>query len=117
TQLFSSKVDTGAEVALAKALVGRPAVYVSNMDERKFIKSRIAVETLSPETLIFGSSRMMQVSAEVMGADSLNLSVSGGALQDYIALSGLALAKFTPTTIIIGADPWLFNAESGQKRW
>ena len=117
TQLFSSKVDTGAEVALAKALVGQPAVYVSNMDERKFIKSRIAVEALSPDTLIFGSSRMMQVSSEVTGANSLNLSVSGGALQDYIALSGLALAKFKPTTIIIGADPWLFNAGSGQKRW
>ena len=117
TQLFSSKVDTGAEVALAKALVGQPAVYVSNMDERKFIKNRIAVETLSPDTVIFGSSRMMQVSSEVTGTNSLNLSVSGGALQDYIALSRLALAKFKPTTIIIGADPWLFNAESGQKRW
>lgn len=116
-KLFSPKAQTGAEAALARDLSGRPAVYATNMDERQFIKSRILVETLEPDTLVVGSSRIMQVGAHTLGGKPLNLAVSGASLQDHVAITGLAFGKFRPSLLLIGADPWLFNAESGQKRW
>lgn len=116
-KLFSSKAKTGAEAALAQDLSGRKVVYATNMDERQFIKSRILVETLQPDTLIVGSSRMMQVGEHVFDRKPLNLAVSGASLQDHVAITGLAFEKFRPSLLLIGADPWLFNAESGQKRW
>ena len=116
-KLFSSKVKTGAEAALAQDLVGKSAVYASNMDERLFVKSRITFEEASPDTLVVGSSRIMQVGAHILGGNPLNLAVSGASLEDGIALLGLAFEKFRPKTVLIGGDPWLFNAESGQKRW
>jgi peptidoglycan/LPS O-acetylase OafA/YrhL len=52
TQLFSAKAKTGAEAALAQALVSRAAVYASNMDERLFAKNRILLETRQPDRAI-----------------------------------------------------------------
>lgn len=117
SQLFSSKARTGAETALAQALVGRDAVYASNMDERLFVKSRVAFETIRPDTLIIGSSRIMQVGTDVLGGKPLNLAVSGASLEDGIALLGIAFERFQPETVLIGGDPWLFNGNAGQKRW
>lgn len=116
-QLFSAKAKTGAEAALAQALVGRAAVYASNMDERLFAKNRILLETRHPDTLVIGSSRIMQVGEHVLGGKLLNLAVSGASLEDEITLTGLACEKFRPKTLLIGADPWLFNGNAGQKRW
>lgn len=116
-KLFSAKAKTGAELALATELVGRGAVYASNMDERWFVKSRIAVEEMTPDTLVLGSSRIMQVGEGVLGGKPLNLAVSGAGLEDGIALLGLAFAKFEPKTVLLGADPWLFNAAASKKRW
>lgn len=113
--LFSQRKNTGTEAALAQALVGRNAVYVSNMDERLFIKSRIALENMHPDTLIVGSSRVMQIGTHALGGKPLNLAVSGASLEDGIALLGLAFEKFRPQRVLIGGDPWLFNAESGKK--
>lgn len=113
-KLFSSKANTGGEVALAQKLVGRSAVYVSNMDERLFVKSRIAFEKMNPDTLVVGSSRIMQVGGQVLGGTPLNLAVSGATLEDGIALLGLAYEKFQPKRVLIGGDPWLFNVESGK---
>lgn len=116
-KLFSAKAKTGAEAALAQALVGRNAVYASNMNERLFVKNRIAFETMRPDTLVIGSSRIMQVGTDVLGGRPLNLAVSGASLEDGIALLGLGFEKFQPEAVLIGGDPWLFNGNAGQKRW
>jgi len=107
----------GGEPQLAIALTRHPAVFVSNMDERRFIKHRLEVETLDPAVLVLGSSRIMQIGQTASRLSLLNLGVSGASIEDDIAIAGLALKKLKPKIILIGADPWLLNAHAGQARW
>lgn len=113
--VFSSSSTKEAEVA--KSLVGRSVVFASSMDERQFIKYRILYETIKPDAIIIGSSRVMQIGNHILDGPVLNLAVSGATIEDDIALFDLAYQKFSPKTVFIGADPWLFNSESGQNRW
>ena len=109
--------NNSSEVLLAKLLSKNEAVYSIKMDERKFIKNRILYETLDPKILIIGSSRVMQLSNENFNQQVLNLGVSGASVEDHIAITAMALEKFNPDKILLGADPWLFNRDSGQSRW
>lgn len=102
---------------IANALITSKAVFVFNMDERDFIRSRINYENLSPETLVIGSSRIMQIGNNTYKSKVINLGVSGSSIQDDIAITNMATKKFKPSTILVGADPWLFNSSSGQNRW
>ena len=115
--LFGSNSTYGGESKLAMALVNNSAVYASNMDERKFVKFRIKYETLTPNVVIIGSSRIMQIGDHNFGDKVLNVAVSGSSVEDDIAILGLATTKFNPKVLLIGVDPWLFNSESGQNRW
>ena len=112
---FSSKNST--EVRLAKLLVNKNAVYATKMDERKFIKNRIIHENLKPKVLVIGSSRIMQISNDNFNKQILNLGVSGASVEDHIAITLMALEKFNVDTILLGADPWLFNRFAYQLRW
>jgi hypothetical protein len=87
------------------------------MDERKFIKFRIQLENLSVDSVVLGSSRVMQIGEHNYKNKIINLSVSGASIEDDIAIADMAIKKFQPSTIFIGVDPWLFNAKSGQGRW
>ena len=87
------------------------------MDERKFIKNRIIYETLNPKIIIIGSSRAMSAPIADFKQNLLNLSVSGASIEDQISITEMALEKFNPEKIILGADPWLFNENNNQKRW
>jgi hypothetical protein len=87
------------------------------MDERQFIKNRILYENFNPDALVIGSSRGMQISKETIGKNILNLSVSGASIEDQIVITEMALEKFKPNYIMLGADPWLFNKFSYEKRW
>ena len=112
---FSSKNST--EVLLAKLLVNNNAVYSTKMDERMFVKNRIIYENLKPKVLVIGSSRIMQTSNDNFNKQTLNLGVSGASVEDHIAITLMALEKFNVDTILLGADPWLFNSYSNQLRW
>ena len=112
---FSSKNST--EANLAKLLVNKNAVYATKMDERKFIKNRIIYENLKPKILVIGSSRIMQISNDNFNKQILNLGVSGASVEDHIAITLMALEKFNVDTILLGADPWLFNEFANQIRW
>jgi hypothetical protein len=112
---FSSKNST--EARLAKLLVNNNAVYSTKMDERKFIKNRIIHENLKPKVLVIGSSRIMQISNDNFNNQILNLGVSGASVEDHIAITLMALEKFNVDTILLGADPWLFNDFANQLRW
>ena len=59
----------------------------------------------------------MQVSNDTLNKKTLNLSVSGANMEDQIAITELALEKFKPNFIILGADPWLFNKINYESRW
>ena len=112
---FSSKNST--EARLAKLLVNKDAVYATKMDERQFIKNRIIYENLKPKVLVIGSSRIMQISNDNFNKQILNLGVSGSSVEDHIAITLMALEKFNVDTILLGADPWLFNKYHNQLRW
>ena len=112
---FFSKNST--EALLAKLLVKKGAVYSTRMDERQFIKNRIIYENLNPKVLVIGSSRIMQVSNENFNQQVLNLGVSGASIEDHIAITQMALEKFDVDTILLGADPWLFNRYDYSSRW
>ena len=116
-KLFGSTSIYGAEAKMAKALSTVNAIYVSNMDERRFVKFRIEYETLSPKAIVLGSSRIMQIGANNYEKNTLNLGVSGASIEDDIAIANMAVNKFKPTTIFIAADPWLFNSKSKQLGW
>ncbi len=114
---FSSNSKNSTESRLAKLLSNSRAVYSTKMDERQFIKNRIIYEFSNPKILVVGSSRLMQVSSDTYNQDLLNFSVSGASVEDHITIVGMALEKFNPEIVLLGADPWLFNQYNEQKRW
>lgn len=114
---LSSKIDFNQEEAMAKELSESDAIYSSNINERIFVKNRILFEKSNPEAIVIGSSRIMQASSKGAGFELLNLSVSGASLEDLIAIWELSSNKFNPMYVFLGADPWIFNINSGQNRW
>jgi peptidoglycan/LPS O-acetylase OafA/YrhL len=114
---FTSSSDLGSEARAAKLLLTSEAIYSSNMDDRQFIKHRIEYENLSPKTIVLGSSRVMQIRAHKNFNDVLVLGVNGASIEDDIVIAYLALKKFSPDTLILGLDPWLFNLNLKEARW
>jgi len=114
---LSSKIEFNKEDVMAKALSENHAIYSSNINERNFVKNRIIFEKNQPAALVIGSSRIMQASSTVAEFDLLNLSVSGASVEDLITIWYLSSKKFSPEYVFIGADPWIFNLNSGQSRW
>ena len=118
--LYGSWVSQGnisPELKMARTLTKSDAIYVSNINERKFLKARIEFENQLPAILVIGSSRLMQVNGDMFSDSLLNLSMSSAYLQDYLAIWYLASKKFKPRLVLIGAEPWLFNAEEKHIRW
>ena len=115
--IFNSRSFNSTEALMAKKLSKEPFIFSNRIDERQFIKNRIIIEDYKTNALIIGSSRLMQVSNKFYDKKLLNLSVSGASLEDQITITEMALEKFNPKKIILGADPWLFNNFSGQNRW
>ncbi len=115
--LTTSIAANDYESRLARALTKHRAIYPFNMNDRKFIRSRIECENLNPETIVVGSSRIMQIGEQNMRGSVLNLAVNSASEEDDIAIANLAVTKFRPKRLLIGADPWLFNGDSGLTQW
>lgn len=115
---YSSSINFAMDLEsnMAKELSNNEVIYTSNINERKFIKSRIEYESISPKTIVLGSSRIMQIRSQNVG-ELLNFGVSGSSVEDNVAIWKLATKKFDPDLILISADPWLFNYRSGQDAW
>lgn len=95
---------------------GGVAAGFTNMDERKLQRSIIRLQEEVPSVIAVGSSRIMfvhsRLTADHVGQGSFrNHGMSGGGLYDCIAILGAyaAYAEDLPDTVIIGADPWLFD--------
>ncbi len=117
TGYLTSKIDFAREEVMAKALESYEVIYSSNINERLFVKNRVKYENIQPEAIVIGSSRLMQASSKGTNFDLLNLSVSGASIEDLVAIWELSSNKFNPDYVFLGADPWIFNANSGQSRW
>ncbi len=115
--VISSRTDFDRESTMARELVNSPAIYASNMNERKFIRSRIEYESSAASIIILGSSRTMQIGTHIANNEVLNFGVSGASVEDDVAIWHLASKKFNPKSVLVSGDPWLFNANSGQNRW
>ena len=91
---------------------------VTNYDERLVQKFRLnsLPARLKPDTIVLGSSRMMQITQNLLNKKTINLSVSGASIEDYLALYHLS-KRFNPKRVVIGVDPWVFNAKSGLVGW
>jgi peptidoglycan/LPS O-acetylase OafA/YrhL len=107
----------GGEYRLAYDLSNSNYVYFENLDERKFIEGRL-IYPLSPvDTVVVGSSRVMQINSSVIGDEIQSFTVSGASVEDDIAFGLEALAKLHYENIYISADPWLLNRNDGQNRY
>jgi hypothetical protein len=112
-------------VAAAKIISnGDMAAGLSDFDERELQRYNILYQKNIPDIVAVGSSRTMQLRSEYIIKDSakkhfFNHSVSGASLEDYISILGLYKQKYQkfPQTVILGIDPWVFNANNGQNRW
>lgn len=112
--------NPGFETGMARALLsGHDVAGVANFDERRLQASLIAGFRESPTIAVFGSSRALELSRSLApGTSFFNQSVSGASLEDYVALFDLyAKRAFRPRVVIIGVDPWLFNAGDPDSRW
>lgn len=91
---------------------------VDNLDERLVQEKIITKIKAPPRQLIIGSSRSMMIGDNIFQQKSLNNSVSGASLEDYLALWYVYDEKgFLPEVFVIGLDPWILNRNSGQGRW
>ena len=108
------------EKGLASLLVdGWNVTNVANYDER--ITQRFYIQSSSkvPQVIVLGSSRSMQIRSDLfLPLTFFNHSVSGGSLEDYLAIYQLYRERNSvPGVIVIGVDPWIFNKNNGQTRW
>ncbi|MCW7480639.1 acyltransferase family protein [Leptospira kanakyensis] len=109
--------DFKGETIVAQLLLENDVAYAKLIsDERIFIKERIFLQNKNPDVLIIGSSRIMSIDG-ISKQQCLGLGVSGASVEDDIAIAYLSEQKINPHTILIGADPWLFNLNSGHIRW
>ena len=106
---------------VAKNLLNNKFVIIRvNLDERLLQKEIIENESILPETIVLGSSRVMQLSKNIAGGRSLmNNAVSGCSIEDIAAILNLYKTKFNalPKKIILGLDPWTLNINNGQNRY
>lgn len=101
TMLFEGKAVVGFE-QLKDREREVIEVIVANMDE-----------TTLPQTIALGSSRILQLTQEMVGTSFYNSGTSGGDFYDVLsAFYVYDKAGKLPENVIIGIDPWLFNADS-----
>ncbi len=116
------KTDRSYEEGMAALLLkGLNVADASNYDERLLQEFYIKglTESDRKEIIVLGSSRAGQICSNLFPlASFFNNSVSGGSLEDYVAITGIYLGKgLLPKEVILGIDPWLFNRNNGQNRW
>ena len=98
------------------------AGYLGRSDEREL--ERLVVENYPDrrDIIALGSSRSMLLRKRFIagGVDFFNHAVSGGMIEDCVAIVGLYKRKgLLPKTVIIGMDPWMFNKNAwpGAEFW
>jgi hypothetical protein len=123
---FNYEVDSaglfhvGFEQKAAGLIVAGENIFVTqNLNERRLQREVIGALTVTPATIVLGSSRVMSLTASDVGSDSFrNNWMSGASLEDYLAVIGMYEKTIgLPKILIIGVDPWIFNRDNGQTRW
>ncbi|MDB3902855.1 acyltransferase, partial [Amylibacter sp.] len=109
----SKQTSVGGEYRLAYDLSNNSYVYFENLDERKFMEGRLLYSLSPVDSVVVGSSRVMQINSSVIGDNIQSFTVSAASVEDDIAFGLEALAKLNYENIYISADPWLLNRNDG----
>lgn len=98
---------------------GKYVTNVDNYDERLLQVELINRLPAAPQVAIIGSSRTMLINSSYFpGQTVFNTSVSGASVQDLVAIyQCYKMQGRLPKKLIIGVDPWTFNANNNQNRW
>lgn len=87
-------------------------------DERELQIKYISAYKKSPDVIALGSSRVLQISQDMVKGSFLNNGVSGAGVYDYIGIAGIYKScDIVPGKIIIGLDPWILNKKNGDTRY
>ncbi len=67
----------------------------------------------APEVVVLGSSRVMEITQDMVAGRLVNLSVDSGGLVEGVAIvAALERQGLRPRTVIVGVDPWMFNRQA-----
>lgn len=92
-------------------------VAETDFDQRLWVRTRLS--DVCPRVLVLGSSTVGGLSSAMLKERSfLNAWLTGPTLADYEALF-IVLSELgcVPRFVIMGVDPWLFNAAETNERW
>ena len=113
----SKQAAIGGEYKLARQLSQNDFVYFESLDERRFMEGRLFYSLEPVNSVVVGSSRVMQINSRTIGENIQSFTVSGASIEDDIAFGLEAFAKLNYQNIYISADPWLINQHDGQNRY
>jgi hypothetical protein len=91
---------------------------LSNYNERLLQENMIKKLSKRPDVIVIGSSRIMEVGADLFpGKSLLNCGVSHANVEDLIAIGGVldSLGKM-PKEVVIGVEPYLIG-QGGSEEW
>lgn len=95
----------------------------NSWNERDLKSSLARNNNSNADCAVIGSSHVMQISSFRRNASLvnicpsiINLGVSGGTLEDYLALSYMLVNNKKPKTIVFGIDPWALDFRR-DSRW
>ncbi|MDL2214179.1 hypothetical protein LJB76_01305 [Clostridia bacterium OttesenSCG-928-O13] len=94
-------------------LEGKPLAAADLMNERLLLSQLIQSIEEPFDTIAVGSSRIMQLSADIAGVDSFyNCGLSGADYRDILNVYyQFEKAGMLPNNMIIALDPWILNAD------
>lgn len=100
-------------------LEGKNALIASNGDERLIQEYYIRGTKERKDIVVLGSSRSLVISGSFFPGDRFfNNSVSGGTIEDYMAIYGIYSASgYLPKAVVLAIDPWILNPNCDERRW
>jgi len=101
-------------------LAGTSVIDPFGFDHRVVIKSIVTRTTRAPDVLVLGSSKLWPLHREQFaGMTMQNAAVASASMQDLLGLYELYIRSFPnrPKVLVLGIEPWMFNASSGIERW
>lgn len=95
------------------------ALTADNYNERRLQRLIISGLAEPPDGIALGSSRIFSIPCDAFGFEKgVNNGVSGAVMEDMLSMAELYDEYgMLPQTVVMGIDPWLFNANHGDTRY
>jgi hypothetical protein len=91
---------------------------VENLDERLLQAQIIHDLPAAPALAVFGSSRAMILSSDLLHRPLVNNGMSGASIDDLFAIYQMYRERgFEPDTVMLCLDPWMLNERYDDVRW